>query len=77
MKREKVANGLGQFVLITIATAICLVIELVTDEELEQEKIFEELFQIRTKCVPDGLVSVLGYAKIVKSTYLTHVFDVP
>ena len=44
MKREKVVNGLGQFVLITIATATCLVIELVTDEELEQEKIFEELF---------------------------------
>ena len=44
MQREKVVNGLGQFVLITIATAICLVIELVTDEELEQEKIFEELF---------------------------------
>lgn len=43
MKRENIANGLGQFVLITIATAICLVIELVKDEEMEQEKIFEEL----------------------------------
>lgn len=44
MKQEKLVNGVGQFILITIATAVCLVIELITDDELEQEQIFDELF---------------------------------
>lgn len=35
MNRDNLVAGVGQFILITLATALCLVIELITDEEDE------------------------------------------
>ena len=35
MNRDNLVAGVGQFILITPATALCLVIELITDEEDE------------------------------------------
>ncbi len=42
MKDDPIAAGIGQLVLVTLASAICLVIDLVTDENLEET--LEDLF---------------------------------
>jgi len=42
MKDDPVATGIGQLVLVTLASAICLVIDLVTDEDLAET--LEDLF---------------------------------
>jgi len=42
MKDDPIVAGIGQLVLVTLASAICLVIDLVTDEDLEET--LENLF---------------------------------
>lgn len=42
MKDDPVVAGIGQLVLVTLASAICLVINLVTDEDLAET--LEDLF---------------------------------